>query len=60
MVEETVPGGVRSLLVIPDATERDFGLYNCSVTNTYGADSALVILEKQSESGAGRGALRTE
>ena len=44
-------GGVRSLLVIPDATERDFGLYNCSVSNGYGADSALIILEKQSECG---------
>ncbi|XP_037073289.1 irregular chiasm C-roughest protein-like [Pollicipes pollicipes] len=49
VVEEVVVGGIRSLLVIPDAREEDFGLYNCSVTNTYGTDSALVILEKQRE-----------
>ncbi|XP_037092326.1 irregular chiasm C-roughest protein-like [Pollicipes pollicipes] len=49
VLEEVVVGGIRSLLVIPDAREEDFGLYNCSGTNTYGTDSASVILEKQRE-----------
>ena len=42
-------GGVRSLLVIPQASDSDFGLYNCTFTNAYGSDSAAIILQKQSK-----------
>lgn len=49
MVQEDVVGGIRSLLVIPDAEESDFGLYNCSVSNAYGTDFALIILETEGE-----------
>ena len=49
VVEEPVVGGIRSLLVIPRATDSDFGLYNCTFTNTYGTDSAAIILQKQSK-----------
>ena len=49
VVEDPVVGGVRSLLVIPQATDSDFGLYNCTFTNAYGSDSAAIILQKQSK-----------
>ncbi|XP_037087419.1 irregular chiasm C-roughest protein-like [Pollicipes pollicipes] len=47
VIEEPVVGGVRSLLVIPRALDKDFGLYNCSFENAYGSDSAAIILQKQ-------------
>ncbi|XP_043232874.1 irregular chiasm C-roughest protein-like isoform X2 [Amphibalanus amphitrite] len=46
-VDEPIEGGVRSLLVISGASESDFGLYNCTFHNEYGADSATVLLQKQ-------------
>lgn len=49
IVQEPVEGGVRSVLVISKAVENDFGLYNCSFTNAYGSDSAVIILQKQSK-----------
>ena len=48
-VDEPIEGGVRSLLVISAARDSDFGLYNCTFHNEYGADSASVILQKQGQ-----------
>jgi len=47
VVEEPVVGGVRSLLVISEARDSDFGIYNCSFSNAYGSDSAVILLQKQ-------------
>ncbi|CAL1264417.1 unnamed protein product [Larinioides sclopetarius] len=47
IVEETIAGGVKNILIIHNADEDDFGQYNCSVWNAFGQDSMLILLKKQ-------------
>ncbi|XP_071037623.1 irregular chiasm C-roughest protein isoform X2 [Parasteatoda tepidariorum] len=47
IVEETIAGGVKNNLIIHNADDDDFGQYNCSVWNTFGQDSMIILLKKQ-------------
>ncbi|GFT44014.1 irregular chiasm C-roughest protein [Nephila pilipes] len=47
IVEESIAGGVRNILIIHNADEDDFGQYNCSVWNAFGQDSMIILLKKQ-------------
>lgn len=49
IAEEAIPGGVKNVLTIHNADEDDFGQYNCSVWNTFGQDSMIILLKKQSK-----------
>lgn len=49
IVEETIAGGVKNVLIIHNADEDDFGQYNCSVWNNFGQDSMIILLKKQSK-----------
>lgn len=49
VLEDPTPFGVRSILVIRSSQEKDFGTYNCSVTNPYGTHIMEIYLFKQSE-----------
>ena len=48
LYEETATG-VRNALIIHEASSSDFGLYNCTAENEYGADILEIMLEKQSK-----------
>lgn len=48
VLEDLLPDGVRSTLVIREAQDKYFGSYNCSVANAYGMDAAEIQLKKQS------------
>ena len=48
ILEDRLPDGVRSTLIIREAHDKNFGAYNCSVTNSYGMDAAEIVLRKQS------------
>ncbi|XP_063233739.1 irregular chiasm C-roughest protein isoform X2 [Bacillus rossius redtenbacheri] len=45
VLEEPLPGGVRSTLVIRESREQHLGSYNCSVSNPYGSAVAEIHLE---------------
>ncbi|PSN47543.1 Irregular chiasm C-roughest protein [Blattella germanica] len=38
ILEDPLPEGIKSTLVIRESQEQHFGAYNCSVTNPYGSD----------------------
>ena len=48
VLEDLLPDGVRSTLIIREAQDKYFGSYNCSVANAYGMDAAEIHLKKQS------------
>ena len=48
ILEDKLPDGIRSTLIIREAHDKNFGAYNCSVINAYGADAAEIVLRKQS------------
>ena len=47
--EERRSDGLRSELIIHDASPSDFTEYNCTVRNSHGQDTYIVRLERQSE-----------
>ncbi|ODM98984.1 Irregular chiasm C-roughest protein [Orchesella cincta] len=47
VLEDNLPNGKRSVLVIRSSQEKDFGPYNCTVTNTYGSHIMEIYLMKQ-------------
>ena len=49
ILEDPLPDGVKSTLVIRTSQEKDFGPYNCSVTNQYGTHVMEIYLMKQSK-----------
>lgn len=49
ILEDPLPEGIKSTLVIRESQERHFGTYNCSVTNRYGSDMVEINLMPQSE-----------
>ena len=49
VLEEGTHDGVKSTLIIRSSQEKDFGPYNCSVTNKYGTHVMEIYLMKQSE-----------
>lgn len=49
ILEDSLPGGVRSTLVIREAHDRHFGSYNCTVANAYGSGAAEILVKKQSK-----------
>ncbi|KAL0273423.1 UNVERIFIED_CONTAM: hypothetical protein PYX00_006087 [Menopon gallinae] len=47
ILEDPLPNGIKSTLIIPASESRHFGVYNCSVTNPYGTDWAEILLKAQ-------------
>ncbi|XP_035214571.1 irregular chiasm C-roughest protein-like isoform X3 [Stegodyphus dumicola] len=47
IVTEPMADGVKNNLIIHNADEDDFGQYNCTVWNTFGQDSMIILLKKQ-------------
>lgn len=50
IMEDPLPEGIKSTLIIRESQERHFGMYNCSVTNPYGSDVVEINLMPQSKS----------
>lgn len=46
--EDSLPGGLRSTLVINRVQERHFGTYNCTVMNAYGMAVSEIALQPRS------------
>lgn len=49
ILEDPVPEGIKSTLIIRESQERHFGMYNCSVANSYGNDVVEINLMQQSK-----------
>ncbi|CAG2062908.1 unnamed protein product, partial [Timema podura] len=49
ILEDRLPEGIKSTLVIRESQEEHFGSYNCSVINPYGSDVVEIILKPQSK-----------
>ncbi|XP_018566968.1 irregular chiasm C-roughest protein-like isoform X1 [Anoplophora glabripennis] len=47
ILEDPLPEGIKSTLIIRESQERHFGMYNCSVTNPYGSDVVEINLMPQ-------------
>ncbi|CAH1984755.1 unnamed protein product [Acanthoscelides obtectus] len=47
ILEDPLPEGVKSTLIIRESQERHFGMYNCSVSNAYGTDVVEISLMPQ-------------
>nr|CAD7439490.1 unnamed protein product [Timema bartmani] len=47
ILEDRLPEGIKSTLVIRESQEEHFGSYNCSVINPYGSDVVEIILKPQ-------------
>nr|CAD7256088.1 unnamed protein product [Timema shepardi] len=47
ILEDRLPEGIKSTLVIRESQEGHFGSYNCSVINPYGSDVVEIILKPQ-------------
>ncbi|KAK9687436.1 Immunoglobulin I-set domain [Popillia japonica] len=47
IIEDPLPEGIKSTLIIRESQEKHFGTYNCSVTNSYGSDVVEIILKPQ-------------
>lgn len=48
-LQEATSEGVRATLVVEDAEQDDFGVYNCTARNSYGVHSGTVYLKRQRE-----------
>lgn len=51
VMEEALPDGVRSTLIVRESAARHFGRYNCTVVNDHGSDVIEIDLLAQSECG---------
>lgn len=49
ILEDPLPEGVKSTLVIRESQQKHFGMYNCSVVNPYGSDVVEINLMPQSK-----------
>lgn len=49
ILEDPLPEGIKSTLIIRESQQRHFGMYNCSVSNPYGSDVVEINLMPQSE-----------
>lgn len=49
VLEEALPEGVRSTLIIRESGQRHYGRYNCTVVNDHGNDVIEIDLEAESE-----------
>ena len=49
VLEQHSDQGVQSTLVVRDVKEEDFDAYTCTVSNAFGADTALIHLRRHSE-----------
>lgn len=49
ILEDPLPEGIKSTLIIRESQEKHFGMYNCSVTNPYGSDVVEINLMPQSK-----------
>ncbi|XP_066254546.1 irregular chiasm C-roughest protein [Euwallacea similis] len=47
ILEDSLPDGIKSTLIIRESEERHFGIYNCSVNNPYGTDVVEINLMPQ-------------
>lgn len=49
ILEDPLPEGIKSTLIVRESQQRHFGVYNCSVSNAYGSDMVEISLVQQSE-----------
>lgn len=49
ILEDPLPEGIKSTLIVRESQERHFGVYNCSVSNAYGSDMVEINLMQQSK-----------
>lgn len=49
ILEDFLPDGIKSTLIIRESQGKHFGMYNCSVSNPYGADVVEINLMPQSK-----------
>lgn len=49
ILEDPLPEGIKSTLVVRESSSRHFGKYNCTVVNDYGTDTLEIELMAQSE-----------
>lgn len=49
ILEDPLPEGIKSTLIIRESQEKHFGMYNCSVSNPYGTDVVEINLMPQSK-----------
>lgn len=49
ILEDPLPEGIKSTLIIRESQEKHFGMYNCSVSNPYGSDVVEINLMPQSK-----------
>ncbi|XP_060519888.1 irregular chiasm C-roughest protein [Cylas formicarius] len=47
ILEDPLPEGIKSTLIIRESQEKHFGMYNCSVSNPYGSDVVEISLMPQ-------------
>ncbi|XP_050312144.1 irregular chiasm C-roughest protein-like [Anthonomus grandis grandis] len=47
ILEDPLPEGIKSTLIIRESEEKHFGMYNCSVSNPYGSDVVEINLMPQ-------------
>ncbi|KAK7580395.1 hypothetical protein V9T40_001024 [Parthenolecanium corni] len=47
VIDDPLPEGIKSTLLIRESKQEHFGTYNCSVTNQYGTDVAAITLKPQ-------------
>lgn len=59
ILEDPLPEGIKSTLIVRESQERHFGVYNCSVSNAYGSDMVEINLMQQSEYHIGFGFWQT-
>lgn len=47
IIEEPLPEGIKSILIIRESQSKHFGLYNCTVVNEHGNDNMEIELLRQ-------------
>lgn len=49
ILEDQLPEGVKSTLIVRESMAKNFGRYNCTVVNEYGSDALEIELMAQSK-----------
>lgn len=49
VLEDPLPEGIKSTLIIRESRLEHFGVYNCTVSNQYGSDMVEIVLKAQSK-----------
>ena len=49
ILEDPLSEGIKSTLIIRESRQDHFGIYNCTVVNSYGSDILEIMLKSQSK-----------